>query len=140
MSGDPATPRSASLRLTGDHVAQMGRILGENFTEQARLRFVLLATIDGRVVTKHSRQDVDTVKFAALTSTIMSMSAAAVRELGGTSPDECLLTYDKGSACMGKCGPSGRLVLCHVAGSDLSMGLLVSGWRRTAAALTAAFP
>jgi predicted regulator of Ras-like GTPase activity (Roadblock/LC7/MglB family) len=135
---DSSVPRAASLKMTSEHVAQLNRILADTFAEQLRLQFVLLATIDGRVVAHKSRINVDPIKFAALGSTMMSMSAAAVRELGGKAPDECLVTHESGLVCLGRTGPLGRLVLCHSAGTDLSMGLVVSGWRRTAALIVAA--
>lgn len=135
---DGAAPRVAGLILTGEHVGQLRRVLAESFAEQTRLQIALLATIDGRVVAQEARVGLDAVKLAALGSTMMSMAAAAVREIGGKTPDECLLTHAGGILCIGRTGPLGRLVLCLAAGADLNMGLLVSGWRRTASAIAAA--
>jgi predicted regulator of Ras-like GTPase activity (Roadblock/LC7/MglB family) len=116
--------------MTSDLIIAIETLIANEFDRQSRIQIVALATQDGKSVCMRSNLGANRVKLAALSSTMLSMSNAAVRETGGTSPLECLVSHDQGLICFRKIGPAARFVLCVASSPELNLGMLVSTARR----------
>lgn len=118
------------VRLLPDIIAQIDQALLAVLEEQAAVQLLVVSTLDGRKVTSHSRSQADAARIAALAATLLSMSAAAAKELGGQRATECIVMHDSGILCFNRLGPNARFVLAAAANVSLNLGMLVSIGRR----------
>lgn len=125
------------IRLTPAVIDALRGRLQQALDEQTAFYALVLATGDGRRLVSCARQAVDEGRIAALSSTLLSMATAATKELHGSSPHECIVLFDSGSACFSRIGFEGRFLLCAAAVSTINLGMLISHSRRMAPDLNA---
>ncbi len=138
MSTVKATPGAPMrVRLMPEVIAAVEQDLEALLSEKAALQALVVATLDGRKIAAASRQDIDEKKLGALSSTMLSMSAAAVKESGGRRARECVVMHDLGIICISRLNPTAPFVLCATASSELNLGMLISCTRRLGVQLVA---
>lgn len=120
------------IRLTPAVVEQLRERMKLALEEQPALYAMVLGTADGRRIASINRMELDEGRLAALSSTLLSMAAAATKELHGGRPNECIVLFDSGTACFARIGFEGRFVLCAAADTKLNLGMLISNTRRIA--------
>jgi predicted regulator of Ras-like GTPase activity (Roadblock/LC7/MglB family) len=90
----------------------------------------LVVTLDGRIVgARVVRGDWSADRMAAIASTLLSVTKAAVRELGGARSDEVQIGFDQGTITLARLSDE-RHGLCLIAGPKCPLGILVSSSRR----------
>lgn len=90
----------------------------------------LVVTLDGRLRGAHvARGDWSVDRMAAIASTLLSVTKAAVRELGGARADEVEIGFDVGTVTLARVGDE-RHGICLIAGAKCPLGILVSANRR----------
>ncbi len=124
------TATRVRVRLLPEVIAAVEQELKTVLDGQAALQVLVVATLDGRKIAAASRQSINDAKLGALSSTMLSMSAAAVKEAGGRRAKECLVMHDLGMLCITRLAPDAPFVLCATASSDLNLGMLISCTRR----------
>jgi predicted regulator of Ras-like GTPase activity (Roadblock/LC7/MglB family) len=128
---------SIRVRLLPAVIEQLQQRLQQALDEQPALYALVLGTADGRRIGALNRMSLDEGRLAALSSTLLSMAAAATTELRGGRPNECIVLFDSGTACFSRVGFEGRFVLCAAADGNLNLGMLISNVRRIAPDLSA---
>lgn len=125
------------VRLVPAIIEQLRERLKAVLDEQPAMYALVLGTGDGRRIAATNRLDLDEGRLAALSSTLLSMAAAATKELKGGRPNECIVMFDTGTACFSRIAFEGRFVLCAAADSNLNLGMLISHSRRLSPDLSA---
>lgn len=121
---------SLRIRLTPAVVERLRERMKLALEEQPAFYAMVLGTADGRRIAAINRMALDEGRLAALSSTLLSMAAAATKELQGGRPNECIVLFDSGTACFARIGLEGRFVLCAAADTKLNLGMLISNTRR----------
>ncbi|MCU0756679.1 MAG: hypothetical protein MUE46_16455 [Xanthomonadales bacterium] len=125
------------IRLLPPVIEQLQQRLRQALEEHPAFYALVLGTADGRRISATNRLELDEGRLAALSSTLLSMAAAATTELRGGRPNECIVLFDSGTACFARLGFEGRFVLCAAADGNLNLGMLISATRRLAPDLSA---